>query len=212
MGRRKRPFYRIVAIDSRKRRDGREIERLGWFDPLKTDVAVELKEDRIIHWLKKGAQPSETIGNILIANGLKYKLHLIREGKSEGEIASALTEWQLRQEEIKVNKKDKKAKKKAISAKSKPVAESEESGDTKSDDSPEKVSAKNISPEDESAAEATSTESEKETADAEAVKEDSPEDESTAEVASTESSSEEEINSEADQEDDVSDESSKVDS
>ena len=42
MGRRKRPFYRIVAIDSRTRRDGPEIERLGWFDPLKTDVACLL--------------------------------------------------------------------------------------------------------------------------------------------------------------------------
>ena len=55
MGRRKRPFYRIVAIDSRTRRDGPEIERLGWFDPLKTDVAIDLKEDRIIHWLEQGA-------------------------------------------------------------------------------------------------------------------------------------------------------------
>ena len=40
MGRRKRPFYRIVAIDSKTRRDGREIERLGWFDPLNLDVAI----------------------------------------------------------------------------------------------------------------------------------------------------------------------------
>ena len=48
LGRRNRPFYRIVAIDSRTRRDGPEIERLGWFDPLKTDVAVNLNEDRII--------------------------------------------------------------------------------------------------------------------------------------------------------------------
>ena len=43
MGRRKRPFYRIVAIDSKTRRDGREIERLGWFDPLNLDVAINLK-------------------------------------------------------------------------------------------------------------------------------------------------------------------------
>ena len=49
MGRRKKPFYRIVAIDSRTRRDGTEIERLGWFDPVKTDVAVKVHEDRILH-------------------------------------------------------------------------------------------------------------------------------------------------------------------
>ncbi|SVC32924.1 uncharacterized protein METZ01_LOCUS285778, partial [marine metagenome] len=117
MGRRKRPFYRIVAIDSRTRRDGPEIERLGWFDPLKIDVAVNLDEDRIIDWLQKGAQPSETVSNILSSVGLQYKMHLIREGKSEEEIASALTEWQLRQEEIRVRKADKKkAKKKEVAA------------------------------------------------------------------------------------------------
>ncbi len=106
MGRRKSPFYRIVAIDSRTRRDGNEIERLGWYDPLKTDMAVDLNEDRIIHWLKKGAQPSETVNNILSHVGMQYKMHLIREGKSEEEIASALMEWQLRQEEIRVRKQE----------------------------------------------------------------------------------------------------------
>jgi len=118
MGRRKSPFYRIVAIDSRTRRDGHEIERLGWYDPLKTDVAVDLNEDRIIHWLNKGSQPSETVNNILSSVGMQYKMHLIREGKSEEQIASALTEWQLKQEEIRERKESKKkAKKKAAPAK-----------------------------------------------------------------------------------------------
>ena len=122
MGRRNRPFYRIVAIDSRTRRDGPEIERLGWFDPLKTDVAVDLKEDRIIHWLQQGAQTSETVNNILSSTGLQFKMHLMREGKSEEEIASALTEWQLRQEEIKAKQSEKKkAKKKAATAQAQTV-------------------------------------------------------------------------------------------
>ena len=105
MGRRKRPFYRIVAIDSRTRRDGPEIERLGWFDPLKTDVAIDLKEDRIIHWLEQGAQLSEKVNTIFASTGLQYKLHLMREGKSDEEIASALTEWQLGQEEKRARRK-----------------------------------------------------------------------------------------------------------
>ena len=114
MGRRKRPFYRIVAIDSRTRRDGPEIERLGWFDPLKTDVAIDLKEDRIIHWLEQGAQLSEKVNTIFSSTGLQYKLHLMREGKSEEEIAAALTEWQLGQEEKRARIAEKKlAKKKA---------------------------------------------------------------------------------------------------
>ena len=115
MGRRKRPFYRIVAIDSRTRRDGREIERLGWFDPLNLDVAVNLKEDRIIHWLNKGAQPSETVENIIREIGLKYKIHLIHEGKTEDELAALLTAWQIKQEEKRNKKIEKrKAKKEAI--------------------------------------------------------------------------------------------------
>ena len=128
MGRRKRPFYRIVAIDSRTRRDGPEIERLGWFDPLKTDVAVELKEDRIIHWLEQGAQLSEKVSTIFTSTGLQYKLHLMREGKSEEEIAAALTEWQLGQEEKRARKVEKKlAKKKASAA---PAAEEVAVGET----------------------------------------------------------------------------------
>ena len=188
MGRRKRPFYRIVAIDSRTHRDGREIERLGWFDPLKTDVAVDLKEDRIIHWLQKGAQPSETVGNILNSNGLQYKLHLIREGKSEDEIASALTEWQLRQEEIKARKEEKKkTKKKAITAQSKAVTDSEESGETKpeksevvTEDSTKVETAAEESPVEESPEEAITTDAEKETEESDASTEESIEVETVA--------------------------------
>ena len=132
MGRVKRPFYRIVAIDSRTRRDGPEIERLGWFDPLKTDVAVELKEDRIIHWLEQGAQLSDKVSTIISSTGLQYKLHLMREGKSEEEIAAALTEWQLGQEEKRARKAEKKlAKKKAAAA---PAAEESADGKASSTD------------------------------------------------------------------------------
>ena len=128
MGRVKRPFYRIVAIDSRTRRDGPEIERLGWFDPLKTDVAVELNEDRIIHWLEQGAQLSDKVRTIFTSTGLQYKLHLMREGKSEEEIAAALIEWQLGQEEKRARKAEKKlAKKKAAAA---PAAEELADGET----------------------------------------------------------------------------------
>ena len=125
IGRRKRPFYRIVAIDSRTRRDGAEIERLGWFDPLRTDVAVELKEERIIHWLKQGAQPSETVNNILKEMGLKYKIHLIEEGKSDEQIAMLLTEWQLRQEENRARQLEKKESKKQAAIKAKEAEETE---------------------------------------------------------------------------------------
>ena len=116
MGRRKRPFYRIVAIDSRKRRDGAEIERLGWYDPLKIENTIELKLDRIIHWLNEGAQASETVDNIFKENGLKYRLHLMKEGKKEDEIEALISDWQNNQEQKRIRAlEQKEAKKLAVS-------------------------------------------------------------------------------------------------
>jgi small subunit ribosomal protein S16 len=67
MGRRNRPFYRINAVEKRNKRDGRVLENLGWYDPESRDVSkqVSLKEDRIKHWLSNGAQPSDTVNDLL---------------------------------------------------------------------------------------------------------------------------------------------------
>lgn len=69
-GRRKRPFFRIVAADSRMPRDGRYIELLGTYDPLKSPAAVALKQERVLEWLRKGAQPSVTVQNLLRKAGV----------------------------------------------------------------------------------------------------------------------------------------------
>ena len=67
MGRKHRPYFRIVAIDSRQPRDGRVIEELGSYDPMvkNTDERVRLKPDRIAYWLKVGAAPSEKVAVLL---------------------------------------------------------------------------------------------------------------------------------------------------
>ncbi len=72
LGRRHRPFYRINAIDQRTRRNGRVIEPLGWFDPLATEEGkmIELKGERIKYWLSQGAQPSETVEDLLAKHDL----------------------------------------------------------------------------------------------------------------------------------------------
>jgi len=70
VGRHKRPFYRVVATDSRNRRDGRCLEVLGTYDPLKDSVATELKQERILDWLQKGAQPTVTVRTLLRRNGV----------------------------------------------------------------------------------------------------------------------------------------------
>ena len=64
-GSKKKPHYRIVAADSRKPRDGRFIETLGYYTPQKEDNQCVLKEDRISAWLSKGAKPSDTVKSIL---------------------------------------------------------------------------------------------------------------------------------------------------
>ncbi len=66
-GAKKRPFYHIVVSDSRKRRDGRSIERLGFFNPVATGGEERLRIDiaRAEHWLGQGAQPSERVASLI---------------------------------------------------------------------------------------------------------------------------------------------------
>ena len=73
-GRHKRPYYRIVAADSRMPRDGRYLEVLGTYDPLKTPAAIAVKQERVLEWLKKGAQPSVTVHNLLRRTGVLKQL------------------------------------------------------------------------------------------------------------------------------------------
>jgi small subunit ribosomal protein S16 len=64
-GAKKRPFYRVIAADQRMPRDGRFIEQLGTFDPRVEKGSVNLKMDRVEHWLNVGAQPSDTVKGLI---------------------------------------------------------------------------------------------------------------------------------------------------
>lgn len=65
MGQKRRPFYRMVAADARAPRDGRFIEQLGYYDPMRDPKVVKLKLERIDHWLSVGAQPSDTATTLI---------------------------------------------------------------------------------------------------------------------------------------------------
>ncbi len=80
MGTKKRPFYRIVATDSRNRRDGRFIEELGYYDPLTNPPAIKVEEELVFKWLKNGAIPSETVEGLMRRSGTLKKWHLVRQG------------------------------------------------------------------------------------------------------------------------------------
>ena len=65
MGRKRRPFYRVVAADIRAKRDGRHLEVLGTYDPMTSPSTVNLKLDRIDYWLTNGAQPSDKVAALI---------------------------------------------------------------------------------------------------------------------------------------------------
>jgi small subunit ribosomal protein S16 len=70
MGAKRRPSYRIVIAESRSPRDGKFIEIIGLYDPLTDPATIRLNEERAQHWLSVGAQPTETVRNILRRAGL----------------------------------------------------------------------------------------------------------------------------------------------
>ena len=77
MGRKKAPYYRVVVADSRSPRDGRFIENLGFYHPLKKEEGGEFRvnEEKALLWLSRGAQPSETVRSIFSKLGIMKKFH-----------------------------------------------------------------------------------------------------------------------------------------
>lgn len=72
-GAKKKAFYQVVVADERKPRDGRFIEQLGQYDPRQEQGLMNLKEDRALEWLNKGAQPTDTVRSLLRKQGLWSK-------------------------------------------------------------------------------------------------------------------------------------------
>ena len=108
IGRKKRPFYRIVVMDSRSPRDGRFIENIGTYNPIGISADVTVIEDRANYWLDQGAIPSATVKNILQKQGIMLKRYMSQKGYDEARISEELKKWELMQIE-RENQKVKKA-------------------------------------------------------------------------------------------------------
>ena len=113
-GRKKRPFYIIVAADSRVKRDGKYIERVGSYDPTTVPATIELNNDAALKWLQDGAEVTNTVKAILSYRGVMYKKHLMR-GVAKGafsmeEAETKWTEWMESREKAIIEKKEKAAK------------------------------------------------------------------------------------------------------
>jgi len=78
MGRKKRPFYRVVVADSRMPRDGRFIEILGVYDPLAETPVIKIDENKALNWLSKGAQVSDTVKQLFKKSGVMKRFNEIR--------------------------------------------------------------------------------------------------------------------------------------
>ncbi|MFA7616309.1 MAG: 30S ribosomal protein S16 [Weeksellaceae bacterium] len=76
-GRKGKPFFHIVVADSRFKRDGRFIEKIGTYNPITNPATIDLNIDRAVHWLMVGAEPSNTARNILSYKGAMMKKHLL---------------------------------------------------------------------------------------------------------------------------------------
>lgn len=76
-GRKGRPFYQIVVADSRVKRDGKFIDKLGTYNPITNPATIDLDIDKAVDWLQKGAQPTNTVRNILSYKGVLLKKHLL---------------------------------------------------------------------------------------------------------------------------------------
>ena len=81
MGSKKKPFYRIVASNSVSPRDGRFIEVIGTYNPVAQPAIVSINEELAMKWLRNGAQPTDTVRNILSKAGIMEKFHNQKQGK-----------------------------------------------------------------------------------------------------------------------------------
>jgi len=86
MGMKKTPSYRVVVADSRFPRDGRIIENLGWYNPLVEPSIIKIDEEKTLGWLKNGAQPSDSVAQLLKRTGLLARFEQTKAAaKSETE-------------------------------------------------------------------------------------------------------------------------------
>lgn len=83
MGAKKAPRYRIVAADSRFARDGRDIETIGWINPTTDPETVSVDAEKALKWLNNGAQPSDTVRNILSRQGIMKQFHEEKEARKK---------------------------------------------------------------------------------------------------------------------------------
>ena len=138
-------FFRIVVADSRAPRDGRFIEQLGYYDPLKDPADISLKSEKAIDWLGKGAQPSETVRALFSRIGIMETWHEMKKGRSFDELThieeEARKKIEARAAMERRKKEEKKGKKKAEAEKETAEAAAPVVDDAPADETPAEAGA-----------------------------------------------------------------------
>ena len=116
-GKKGKPFYWIVAADSRSKRDGRFLEKLGIYNPNTNPATIDINFDNTVQWLQNGAQPTDTARAILSYKGVMMKKHLLEGVKKEAftleEAEEKFAAWLAQKEQSVADKKNKLADQKA---------------------------------------------------------------------------------------------------
>lgn len=131
----------MVAMDSRSRRDGAAIEELGWYNPIDSNHSYDLKDERILHWLGEGAQPTDAAKKLLRRAGLSHRWHLMQQGMDGSDLEKEMKKWELNREDVLKKRAEKQEQKAKVVAKKNKVEAAEavtsDSGDaSKNDEGP----------------------------------------------------------------------------
>jgi len=95
VGKKKKPMYRIVVIDSRKQRNGAYIEKIGLYNPLTNPAEITIDKNKAIDWLKKGAIPTGTVANIFQQTGVALEYHLDKSKADEKTRQVEIQKWEM---------------------------------------------------------------------------------------------------------------------
>jgi small subunit ribosomal protein S16 len=101
MGKKKSPFYRIVAIDSRRKREGIYLEKIGHYNPMTEPAEIVIDQQKALSWLEKGAVPSDTVKSLFSRQGIMLKYDMTKKKFSPEKMQEELQKWELLQAERK---------------------------------------------------------------------------------------------------------------
>ena len=128
----------MVAMDSRNRRDGAAIEELGWYNPIDSNHSYDLKDERILHWLGEGAQPTDAAKKLLRRAGLSHRWHLMQQGMDGSDLEKEMKKWELNREDVLKKRAEKQEQKAKVVAENNKVEAAEavasDSGDASTND------------------------------------------------------------------------------